>query len=338
MDLIKNKKVLIISPLEAKHYILDIPKVTNTYQKQAVKFALKSLYPGTEEETVIDYSFSGKKIIGIAANLQRVNSYKKTYDKIISPVFLLQNEIRDGLCILYTNEWTEFILFESGHCILIKDFISKDIINIENFIKDFVSNYKSKYKINLIYKDTDYKIIEEFLLLEKINFLKINFLDIINKLSFSRCEIFNNRKKTKYFDIFYILLIILFFLLLFISVVFKNKENKITKLSQEKKETYLNLKKSLTVNSNIVEDNSYIINTYPSLYMELCEIYEASNSLIINSFSISNNNIRFEAEDKNPILVLNNLKKSEILENLSLLQSIPQENGKEKFIITGKIK
>ena len=75
----KNKKLAqdkyyYVSPLEIRHYLLDIPVTKSKYQYNAVKFALRSLYPGNEETTSIDYLISKESIIGIAVNSERIKT------------------------------------------------------------------------------------------------------------------------------------------------------------------------------------------------------------------------------------------------------------------------
>ena len=85
---IKSEKYYFISPLDARHYILNIPVTKRKYQYNAVKFALKSFYPGAEETTAIDYFCSKNKVIGIASSMYTIEKLKQSDKKIISPVIL----------------------------------------------------------------------------------------------------------------------------------------------------------------------------------------------------------------------------------------------------------
>ena len=74
----KNDKFLntyFVSPLEVRHYVLDIPVTKSKYQYNAVKFALKPLYPGNDDTAIIDYVIKNKRIIGIAGNSERIHFF-----------------------------------------------------------------------------------------------------------------------------------------------------------------------------------------------------------------------------------------------------------------------
>ena len=68
------------------------------------------------------------------------------------------------------------------------------------------------------------------------------------------------------------------------------------------------------------------------------EIYKSSYSMRILSISLNDNMFKFEAENSTAINVLDNLSESKIFEDIVLHQSIPQENGNERFVISGKLK
>ena len=70
----------------------------------------------------------------------------------------------------------------------------------------------------------------------------------------------------------------------------------------------------------------------------LSEIYKTSSSIRIISLSLNDNTLKFEAENATAIKVLDKLSESSLLADVVLHQSLPQENGLERFVISGKIK
>ena len=96
----KTQKNYFVSPLEVRHYILDIPVTKPKYQYNAVKFALRPLYPGNENSTVIDYISRKKSIIGIAANSKRIETLKEEYSSILSPSLIVCQIIKNGMIYL----------------------------------------------------------------------------------------------------------------------------------------------------------------------------------------------------------------------------------------------
>ena len=103
-----------VSPLEVRHYILDIPVTKSKYQYNAVKFALRSLYPGNENSTVIDYVTKNKTLIGIAANTERIERLKENNKDIYSPALIICQIVKSGIALYAGNGWMELQIIENG--------------------------------------------------------------------------------------------------------------------------------------------------------------------------------------------------------------------------------
>ena len=69
----------------------------------------------------------------------------------------------------------------------------------------------------------------------------------------------------------------------------------------------------------------------------MTELYEISSTMKINNLNISGKTIKFEAEDKSAIKIFDKLTNTVFFENVVLHQSVLQEDGTEKFIISMKV-
>lgn len=333
-----KEKQLLISPFEAKHFILDIPKLKPAYQKQAVQFALKSLYPGTDKDTSIDYSYNNKKVIGIATNKTKLEQYKTQYSQIISPTLILQHSFQNGVCVLISNEWTELQMIKDGNCLKITDCFTKNTELIVKKIKELANQEDKDFPVILIYKDYSDKTLKNLLQNDIFNLQEKDFYRIATPKLLKTAEIFSNKPQKNNINIFYPILSCVLVALLIYSASLSKTEKKYQLLANEKKQEYQQAKQKLITQNNNTEQTQIEIEKKQSLYSIFEELYKANPAITIHTFSTSDNTFRFEAENANALDVLAKLQNSDILYEVNLLQSTPQQNGKEKFIISGKIK
>ena len=101
------EKEVLVSPLDMRHYVLDIPVVKKELQVNAVKFALRSLYPSNDETTVSDFYYAGKNVIGIASNNDKLQNYKNKGKKLISPTKLINIIENNSIVLYFGDEWIE---------------------------------------------------------------------------------------------------------------------------------------------------------------------------------------------------------------------------------------
>ena len=104
--------IKIISPLEIKHYVLDIPIIKPQYQENAVKFALRALYPGNDENTTIDYAYVGKKVIGIATKTEKLMQQSTNIKYLLSPTLIAYNLTKNGIVISISHDWVELLFIK----------------------------------------------------------------------------------------------------------------------------------------------------------------------------------------------------------------------------------
>ncbi len=324
----------VVSPLEAKHYLLDIPVMKYKYQMNGVRFALKTLYPGNEENTAIDFFYLKNKVIGIAVNSKKIDDLKSSGKKLISSTKLVYNLAKEGIAISICHDWIELIIIENNELIYEQAFYPNQMEECLQQLKKEVSEYSSSIKIYLFGSAfSDYSSFFENLNYEVYN-LEQEFSLILKK----NCIIFDdNRKKIPYIVIFLFCILIsiaaLFDLILFNQARIKKQELENIKIAYEKEKNNVELQESFNVDE---EDTSDI--TQYSLLSIFSEIYKSSNSIRILSFSINNNEVKMEADNAKAILVVTFLTNSVLFEDVILNQSIPQDDGSERFIISCRIK
>lgn len=336
----KNNKTLIISPLEFRHFILDIPKVNEKYQKQAVQFALKSYYPGTDENTAIDYAYFNSKVIGIAVSTNKLNDVQNEYANIISPSLVIMNSFKEGILICCSKDWIELQSVSEGEIISLHTFSTTSMKSAFRKLKELINNSSFfNDKITLINNEGDISGFETFLHNEKQEYTICSFDQLLGKASYSNICIFNKKEGKSKGLIFYLFVFIVIAIFLTTLIYTQTTKRKLENQLQEIKLEYNKLKAEIKENQSFTTktDESEIKQVH-SLQEIISEIGSASDSLIINSFECINNTIRFEAENANAIEVLANLNKSDFIYDITLIQSIPKDDGKEKFIITGKVR
>lgn len=336
VDRKEKQKRIIISPLEFRHFILDIPKINEKYQKQAVQFAIKSYYPGSDDNTAIDYSYKNTQVIGIAVNSSRLDILQKSYNDLISPTLLIANSFDDGIYICCFKEWIELQVIENGNLLSLHDFSSNETDLVINKLLNI--NNINNNEITMISDDFDLSGFRS--ILENKGFLyKADTFESILKKASKKKSIIYGRKQKSFKSTFYTIILILLVLVLGFGCFFSWRKSSFYKseLAQKKVE-YAELKDFLKNNSIKLEKETDIqIKTVHSIHEILSEVLRDSKNMTITSFSYSKGMIRFEAENAKAIEVLETLKKSEIIYDVMLVQSLPKEDGNEKFIITGKI-
>jgi hypothetical protein len=129
---ILNNRAFLVSPLEIPVYLLDLPSrpkgsnLKETLIEGEIRKQLKTLYPGTPENTVIDYALWGRrKKTGSGPATVYVSS-RTTYEiyrglkRPLIPGIALMRTAMNGrglgaaFCIISTEEWIEAAFFEDG--------------------------------------------------------------------------------------------------------------------------------------------------------------------------------------------------------------------------------
>ena len=332
-----KKENIIISPLDFRHFILDIPKVNMKYQKQTVAFALKSFYPGTEDNTSIDYAYKKSGVIGIAVSKSKLQTIKNGGNKLISPTLVVSNSFDNGIFITFAAEWIEVQVIDNGNLLELHSYSSFSIIPILDWLKRTKDVY-STLPVTLINFESEIMKLESECSQLDIKFTTLMFADLLNNSVERKATIFENKKSKSTANVYYISLFLFILVSTFVSIfTYKNKSSYEKKASELRFE-YNTLKNKEHTNTQKKDDQKPTYKQVCSIHEILSEIVDASETIIISSFSYTNGNLRLEAENTNAISVLDKLKKSKNIYDVTLVQSYIRDDGSEKFIITGKIK
>lgn len=326
----------IASPLDVRHFILDIPVLKGNYQMNAVRYALKSLYPGNEETTSIDYAVIKDRVIGIAVNSQKIEELKKTGKKIVSPVLLASKTVKNGIVIQWGKGWIEIQKTEMGVPQFIKTYGTSQIDACIHDIRNIMSqNNNSKTDILAFCYDKT-----EIFLEQKMIQLELPFKDIWTKVTSSdinSSKIYCDHKNVKNNFVKY-LIAILFVVLAGLDLLMFKKANAEKKTFETIKTEYLAEKQKIQKKiSFTVMDNEISFPETESMSSILSELASLSSSMRILSLNINGDSIKFEAEKANAIQVLEKLTSSVLFKDIILHQAIPQDDGTERFVISGRL-
>lgn len=331
-ELKNRKKYQIISPLDIQHFVLDVPITKDKYQYNVVKFALRSLYPGNEETTSIDYTKIKKTIIGLACNTQKINELKKENTFLVSPVFIAANLQKEGLVVSLSEDWILIQLIKNGEIKDIRIYSSHDVEIFENELKTLCDENNLDNRSLILFRN--YSTYYENLI-KQFNFsLIIREKDIpISILKTS--VIFTEKKKNKYLIPIIVLIVSLFVLVSVDISIYKKSVDKKKQVIELKNKYEVEKKKKL---SEVKEEEPLVVlDQKYGLLTLLSTIADADSSMRIINLSINGQDIKMEAECSNAIYILENLSNSNIFENVTLHQSIPKEGGVEHSIFSMKV-
>lgn len=324
-----------ISPLEARHYILDIPVTKSKYQYNAVKFALRSLYPGNEDSTVIDYIAIKKTLIGVAANSERIKKQKEDNKIILSPTLIINQLEKNGIFVYAGENWLELQVIKDGIPDCLRAYSSNQFqLCIQDYIKLADKyNFSEQQKILYLFNSVDELMLSEF---KANNFELKNIKSFMGAVNLKKAEVFIERiHKTKWIPVFVSLFLLLIFLT--IDFIFYEKSKKLKAELDVVKNEYQVKMQQMKESPVAIEIENTDVNEVFSVYDIFKELYKAADDLKIISFSLDGNVIRFEAENASALEVFEKLSKSMIFENVILHQSLPQKDGFERFVISGRV-
>lgn len=338
MGIKKDLPVLFVNPLEVRHYILDLPPIKNTFKENAVRFSLRSLYPGNEDSTEIDYYTAGTKTVGLALPKEKYIKLTTQKQSLISAAKIISIYGKDGLYVTSNGEWIEIVCKKNSTPVFQKSFLSSQK---KAFLHCFTEIQHSEDYQDLesfflyIKNDNDYEAIPE---LE--GYSKQLFFTMFSEKQCRKQELFLPHSKQSKASLPFLsigIIIILISGLVNYSLFKKacDLETKATLLNQQYESVKAEKSKpEIKTTINEIQANSIQENS-PYLYFQ--EIYKSAPSLKIKSFTLDKHSFRFEAENAKALDVLNYLQETEIFYDVTLHQAIPDDNGKEHFSISGKI-
>lgn len=338
MGIKKELPLYFVNPLEVRHYLLDLPPIKENFKENAVRFSLRSLYPGNEDTTEIDYYTVSSKTVGIAFQKEKLLQLKSQGHCLISTAKVISSNNTNGIFITSDGEWIEVLCMKKSVPLFQKCFSAQKTSAFSQCFKDLIidEEYQELAPVLLQINNNDaFQNIHEL-----SDYPKQDFLNVFSEKQCRKQEIFRPRTSTNKASG-----IIFLFSLLFVLIptivnysFYKKAENLEVKATQlyQQYESLKAVKPEHTETVSITDNEVYAIKeNSPYLYFQ--EIYAASPSIKIKSFSLDKNSFRFEADSAKALDVLNYLQNSDLFYDVVLHQAVPDGNGKERFSISGKI-
>lgn len=368
------ENTILISPLVAHHYFIDLPPIKKKHEYEAVRFALRPLYPGIAEKTSIDYTtlIASKRITHnlnknstynvskthknkftcIAINSKTLKTYTAQNLPIISPTILLQqlkntqtiskpslqiqNSIhsKNSFSILVTDKWTQVLYFEKNIPVSKITYDKTQEPYSCIDICNFIQKNKKKNDLICIYT---YKKN-----LHSKNVQQIE--DVVTSQIIKKSQIFSTQKPNKKkLHKAIVLIILTIFLCGFTDLfLYINLQNRL-KTSQQLEKQY-NTIITQQEKTHLQDDKEEILvaheesTPFISTYKIVEELYKVKKDSWINSLILKENSFQFEAEGAQALSILEALEESDFFTDVCLHQVRPSDYSKEVFSITGKIK
>ena len=328
------KNIYITDLSDVHHYFLDIPIVKESYRMNAVKFALRSLYPGTEETSKFDYFCTGKSVVGLAANADVIDKYQCEDIVLVSPLKLAQAVVKDGVVYFVKENVVDEITVRQGVIESFFEYTHADLNELKGKLINYTNNENKVYAYFIHESSNLLRSVFE----EKDCCIKRN-IDSIKKSCFQDSMIFCEKKNTDKRKWLFICVFAIFAVAFFYDYrLYKDSELKQSLLRQTVQE-YQELQKGF-LNTKNASGKTYVrkIKTYRSPDFVLSQLHDCSGKMKLLSFSINGDSFRFEAENESALVVLNNMMGLDCFYDVTMHQSVPQKDGTERFVISGYVK
>lgn len=333
-----EETIEIASPYDIRHFYLDIPDIKDSLKKDAVSYAIRSLYPYNKDTTRIDFASFGKKTLAFVVEKSKLD-YLSNNRILISPVLLLSLLTVNGKSFFICRDFLLEVINENG---ILKDFEFCRVSEAEAFFAEhYDANDKAEGTCFYCFKRE--KNYVELLLPEDA---KISFLEEkLNKRIFKRAGIFSEKENysgKKFYRprfLYWVCLATLFCAGLIFCMKIKHQADLSDSELAAKKAEYDTLKESIRlaapIESNQSEVSDLSIHETISIYNLLEEIYAASPAIKISSLMFSNREFRLEAEVENGLKFYNRLSESFLIKELKLHQVTQKSDKIERIIISG---
>lgn len=335
-----GKKFIIVSPIEFHFFALELPSVKDEYKLNAIKFMIKSLYPGSMENTAIDYFSCNGKTIAVMIDNRILEKYKSEKAVLISTAFATECMELNGIFICQKDNWLEIKIRTDNKLDVLQSVSLEKEDEAEKLIRETI---KGKKYISLpvyIYQGEkiDFnKVLKSIFKEHEINFLSLE--DLFTTKRVSKSLIFEKRRNNNIIKILWFTTV--FIIVLLCSILFLMKKN-LNELEKQKKIIKNDYEKQKSALENISEkpvNNNLQSTEYEySIACILNEFASCSEQIRLVSFSMTENKFVVELENANALEVYNRLLESKLFYNIQLHQVIPQNNGFEKFSVTGEVK
>ncbi len=330
---------IIISPLEARHYLLDLPPLKESFRKEAVVYALRTLYPGTSESTVFDYRCPHGKTVGIAVSSRRLEKYRSYNKLLISPALVVEQTEKNAVVVCAAESWIELQVIRQGAPLVLlcagqPDTTGKDVIGPVLADKAYSDLPVHIYTL----PGAQVQRLDGY---ERCRgAVRKPFADILTPAAVSKSAVFRERKSgPDLIKIFSVAAVLLFAGILGTAdILLYRKANRAAEELLSVKKEYERKKNAAGITGTKPASPAVQVSVKLPLTVVLQEISGTASGIRLDSFTANGSSFKFEAENAQALAVLEELKKSAYFEDVTLYQAVPLETGGERFIISGKIK
>lgn len=331
--MIKIDKYFIPEFNEIDSFILELPKLKKTQLQNAGKFALTSHFPGNLDDYSCYFFQNEKNSIGFVSK----NSFSDI--KIISPLLIFLNTIKDGIILIEYNSYYELIKIKDSK---LTCYFRQTIKNTTKLIN----------KLNLLITEKEESCelflwtIENSNNIEINDFVKSNYFTIINpfetcsKKAINKSLIFCSNEKNNNFLPFILLTLLCLLFSIFLICSNSIKKNKTTKELTQLKSEYEQIKKDIlkfeTKNEPKIITNNEIFNQSYSPQYLFDKLVESNQEIIISSIYIQKDYFKVEGTCTNSIAISQSFSNDSNLKDIVLNQTINIENNLQKFSLSGR--
>jgi hypothetical protein len=358
-------RAFLISPLEAPVYILELPSKTNgSLPKEAIlegeiRHQLKALYPGTPENTVVDYKIyrSGKRNTARTAAVFVISrpcreTYLNLKRPLIPGISLMSAGMhrcgeKAGVSILCTPQWIEAAFFENAvvrryaSCPMEKEGLPLTLIAPFPDGPDPVPVLLINAGLNEEQKEkTETALHRSF---NRVLYTGINGIKLKGKLK--NAGIFNDTKNPSpirrrgSIKVLAVLNCIVLLLSLRIIAAEKNRELYRLKNYCHEQDKRQNEAKRLEreITELVSRQTRGVRNKQLDPYRIISQIQACLFNAWIKSLVLQEGNFNLEAEGADSIVVLQSLQASGHFSALTLHQASPSKYSGEQFTISGRV-
>jgi len=331
--------MIIVSPLEVRQYLLDLPPLKEAYRREAVVYALRTLYPGTQDSTVFDYRYTREKTVGIAVSSLRLEKYWSYNKPLVSSALVAAQTEKDAVVICAAESWTELQVIRRGVPVLLMcagqpDSTGKDSIGTVLNDPAYADLPVHIYTL----PDAPLGNIDAHERCRTAE--KKPFSTLLTPAVVSKCTVFHQQKTGPGFGKIFSVSALLLLAVIPGTVdirLYRRTQDMAEKLKAVKNE-YEQKRAAAGIRGTKTETPVQHINTQLPLNVILYEIHCAADNIRLDSITINGSSFKFEAENAQALAVLEKLRESPFFEDVTLYQAVPLETGGERFIISGKIK
>lgn len=324
----KNNQLKPASPHDFLTYMFDLPVLKEEFRENAVRFALKQVYPGDVNNTLIDIYATGKKTICVVIPKDKYLTLNvKT--KYYSPVFLFLMEKRDGVYIYLEDDFFIFVEVKNKSPVKIATYpTNSDSIN------SLHQSLEGRTGVKILFSPE-----VSASMLEKFRWSTTVLQSIEEAFSDRKIQnsILYTKTKNKHMNFSLVVFLCMCFFLLGLNSIYYRKNVKVSNELINQKKIYDEKMKQIRIQKEVSENKMDELKTFIPFDKLIQDISIAGKNIELNTLTVSNNSFRIDCQCESALLVMEYLENIEYLENVTLHQSSKIGENLERFVISGDI-